>query len=389
MTRLRGRATGQTWLDTNPVASGSPHERVERVVADTARAAEDGCSRLGRPSTDGDDDREPPGSPTASRFLPPDGDLYSTHDGANPAMASSDSSTSDDQYEISRRWDDPTSYGEFRSHFGEGNYPPDWEARRQVVMERQQFWCGRCGRYSGDVDRFEVHHLVPLSQGGPNDLDNLVGLCGDCHALMHPGNDEVEGNPDDAPLLPDPDCDDRVAVVRMPATEHEFRTVGQHVEALTTTDWCDTGANDDALSEACYALDARTAKRVAADLEGTLAAHGLALDDDECGVHLRVLDRDGSAATGATATIETTQHTETKTVDDRGHVNFTVPGSTRTVDVHLDGGSGTTTVSKSLGRSGVRRAVEHVQLDGPTGPEGYGGSLSRIAVTMVVTVGVL
>jgi len=28
----------------------------------------------------------------------------------------------------------------------------------------------------------EVDHIVPLSQGGPDEWDNLQGLCHDCHA---------------------------------------------------------------------------------------------------------------------------------------------------------------------------------------------------------------
>lgn len=31
----------------------------------------------------------------------------------------------------------------------------------------------------------EVHHIVPLSEGGKNDFDNFIALCGKCHVLIH------------------------------------------------------------------------------------------------------------------------------------------------------------------------------------------------------------
>ena len=31
----------------------------------------------------------------------------------------------------------------------------------------------------------EVHHVVPLMEGGPNNQDNLVSLCRDCHLKAH------------------------------------------------------------------------------------------------------------------------------------------------------------------------------------------------------------
>ena len=31
----------------------------------------------------------------------------------------------------------------------------------------------------------EVHHVIPLSEGGQNGEDNLVSLCRDCHIRAH------------------------------------------------------------------------------------------------------------------------------------------------------------------------------------------------------------
>ncbi len=41
----------------------------------------------------------------------------------------------------------------------------------------------------------DVHHLIPWSQGGATDLDNLVLLCRHHHTLVHEGGWRIEGNP--------------------------------------------------------------------------------------------------------------------------------------------------------------------------------------------------
>jgi len=39
----------------------------------------------------------------------------------------------------------------------------------------------------------EVHHIIPLSQGGTNDLDNLMSLCKSCHSSISVKNGERWG----------------------------------------------------------------------------------------------------------------------------------------------------------------------------------------------------
>ncbi|MEN8007945.1 MAG: HNH endonuclease [Candidatus Krumholzibacteriota bacterium] len=54
---------------------------------------------------------------------------------------------------------------------------------RRKVLARDKHHCQApgCGR-----TRFlEVHHIVPRQQGGTNQADNLVTLCGSCHRLWH------------------------------------------------------------------------------------------------------------------------------------------------------------------------------------------------------------
>jgi len=57
---------------------------------------------------------------------------------------------------------------------------------RREVLARDQHRCQApgCGR-----TRFlEVHHIVARQQGGTNQLENLITLCGSCHRLWHEQN---------------------------------------------------------------------------------------------------------------------------------------------------------------------------------------------------------
>lgn len=42
--------------------------------------------------------------------------------------------------------------------------------------------CLKDGRY---VATEEIHHKLPLSQGGTHDRNNLIALCKSCHAKIH------------------------------------------------------------------------------------------------------------------------------------------------------------------------------------------------------------
>ena len=56
-----------------------------------------------------------------------------------------------------------------------------WEWARRAALDRDGWRC-RCG---SPVD-LEVHHVVPLAQGGAAlALDNLETLCRGCHIAAH------------------------------------------------------------------------------------------------------------------------------------------------------------------------------------------------------------
>lgn len=61
-------------------------------------------------------------------------------------------------------------------------YPAYWPELRQLVLERDHNRCGNCG----STEELHVHHIVPLSLGGTNEMGNLRTLCKSCHQRLHP-----------------------------------------------------------------------------------------------------------------------------------------------------------------------------------------------------------
>ena len=84
---------------------------------------------------------------------------------------------------------------------------PDFPERRQVtsmafvrnehvivsVLKRANGICEKCGEDAPFIRRadnspyLEVHHLLPLSQGGRDTVENAVALCPNCHRKEHHG----------------------------------------------------------------------------------------------------------------------------------------------------------------------------------------------------------
>jgi ATP-dependent DNA helicase RecQ len=60
-----------------------------------------------------------------------------------------------------------------------------WEDTRLLVLARDEFKCVSCSTKLKSRDA-DVHHLLPRSMGGSDELSNLVTLCDGCHAAHHP-----------------------------------------------------------------------------------------------------------------------------------------------------------------------------------------------------------
>jgi len=54
--------------------------------------------------------------------------------------------------------------------------------RRHDVFKRDRYRCAICGKSSKEDDiKLEVDHIIPVAEGGTDDLDNLQTLCIDCN----------------------------------------------------------------------------------------------------------------------------------------------------------------------------------------------------------------
>lgn len=74
------------------------------------------------------------------------------------------------------------------------DYPPDWQERCNQLKELS---FSRCQKYGITVG-LQAHHIVPLSRGGSNRINNLKLLCKTCHLKEH--NKEDFGNEHDSRL---------------------------------------------------------------------------------------------------------------------------------------------------------------------------------------------
>ena len=62
-------------------------------------------------------------------------------------------------------------------------YGIDWEVLTGQILERDDCECQEQDGYCDGV--LQVHHKVPLSKGGTNELTNLITLCKYHHSLKH------------------------------------------------------------------------------------------------------------------------------------------------------------------------------------------------------------
>jgi 5-methylcytosine-specific restriction endonuclease McrA len=74
------------------------------------------------------------------------------------------------------------AYKSYYRRFHSSDYPENWDEITAKVRARDGHKCGNCG----STTNLDVHHIVPKSRGGTNELSNLRTLCHDCHKKIHP-----------------------------------------------------------------------------------------------------------------------------------------------------------------------------------------------------------
>lgn len=55
---------------------------------------------------------------------------------------------------------------------------------KEAILVRDNYQCRNCNTRNTEL---HVHHIVPKSQGGGDQLDNLITLCKPCHTNLHKG----------------------------------------------------------------------------------------------------------------------------------------------------------------------------------------------------------
>lgn len=75
-------------------------------------------------------------------------------------------------------------YDKSRAHIHKKRYNKQWESVRNAYI-RSHPLCERCYAQHIATSAEIVHHIVPLSEGGSNSVDNLMSVCRKCHAQVH------------------------------------------------------------------------------------------------------------------------------------------------------------------------------------------------------------
>lgn len=65
-------------------------------------------------------------------------------------------------------------------------YGRAWKRIRDSYVKTHPF-CELCFEKGMIVPVEEVHHKVPLAEGGTHDRSNLISLCKSCHSRIHAG----------------------------------------------------------------------------------------------------------------------------------------------------------------------------------------------------------
>ena len=56
---------------------------------------------------------------------------------------------------------------------------------RKKLTQESQSTCPFCGE--DDVSTAEFHHIIPISEGGTNEFENLIYICANCHSKVTQG----------------------------------------------------------------------------------------------------------------------------------------------------------------------------------------------------------
>ena len=61
---------------------------------------------------------------------------------------------------------------------------------KQEIISRDNHICKLCNDLCGE-HKTQVHHIVPVSEGGKDEHANLILLCSSCHTMVHQNGWEI------------------------------------------------------------------------------------------------------------------------------------------------------------------------------------------------------
>lgn len=83
-------------------------------------------------------------------------------------------------------FDDFVSIYEYQNKIKTNRNPKvSLDTKRRTVGTRGEMKCELCGFESFSTRNFESHHIIPLSEGGIDNVYNTICLCGMCHNRIH------------------------------------------------------------------------------------------------------------------------------------------------------------------------------------------------------------
>ena len=62
---------------------------------------------------------------------------------------------------------------------------------KPIIFEAQGRKCKKCGCKTPDFRGWQLSHVIPLSKGGKDTVENLEVLCSKCHAIYRHNIKEV------------------------------------------------------------------------------------------------------------------------------------------------------------------------------------------------------
>lgn len=54
--------------------------------------------------------------------------------------------------------------------------------RKELLLQNQNRFCAKCGAIGTNL---EIHHIIPISEGGEDTMRNILLLCPNCHSIEH------------------------------------------------------------------------------------------------------------------------------------------------------------------------------------------------------------